>query len=71
MMNGQTKTFSAKYLGGGNTTSLVNGDIYTAYDVKGVTKLIGVVDRYGEEYAFPAKWFERVDAEPSPLILFD
>ena len=72
MKTGQRETFTVRFKAteGNKTIMLVDGDIYTAQRLKGFeeTKLIGVVTRFGHEYAYPAQWFERVDVAPSPLI---
>ena len=42
---------------------LKKGDVYEAFDIQdnfAEGTLIGIVDRFGEEYAFPAAWFERI-----------
>ena len=67
MTSGQIQTYSVKYLGGDDTITLTKGNVYTACDIHGVTKLIGIINDQREEYAYPAKWFERVDAPPTPL----
>lgn len=39
------------------------GDLYTAFKPKskfGNEEMICVLDKYGEEYAYPASWFEIV-----------
>lgn len=47
---------------------LKKGEIYEAFDIKSKGafpdgSLIGIFDRFGEEYAFPAAWFERIGAD--------
>lgn len=39
---------------------LRSGEVYEAYPVKdkiGNTEVLGVVNQFGEEYAFPKSWF--------------
>ena len=44
-----------------NAYGFIKGKIYDAFYAKskfGKTEMICVVDNFGEEYAYPASWFE-------------
>ena len=60
-----TGTIKAKYIGKDGKYGFVRGEIYDAYEIKGDVPnkedIIAVVDRHGEEYAYPKEWFEIVE----------
>ena len=61
LTNGKIKV---KYIGEGEK-GFVKGKVYDAYQmrskIKNASDMICVVDDFGEEYAFPKKWFEIVE----------
>ena len=60
-----TGLIKVKYIGEDGKYGFVFGDYYNAYEIKGAVpnkeKILGVVDKYGEEYAYPKNWFEIVE----------
>ena len=59
LTNGKIKV---KYIGKEGKYGFKNGNVYDAYEmksnIKNASDMIGVVDDFGEEYAFPKEWFE-------------
>ena len=59
--NGKIKV---KYIEKGKK-GFINGKIYDAYEMKSNIKngsdILCVIDDFGEEYAFPKKWFEIIE----------
>lgn len=60
-----TGMIKVKYIGENGKYGFVFGELYDAYEIKGAVpnkeKILGVVDKYGEEYAYPKNWFEVVE----------
>lgn len=55
-------TIKVKYIRD-NAYGFIKGNIYEAFYAKskfGKTKMICIIDNYGEEYAYPASWFKIV-----------
>ena len=59
MMTGPTK-FKVKFTHN-DAYGFIKGEIYEAFECKskfGKEKMLCVIDKYGEEYAYPSSWFE-------------
>jgi hypothetical protein len=54
-----------KYIGENGKYGFAFGEFYNAYEIKGNVPnkkdIIAVVDKHGEEYAYPKEWFEIVE----------
>lgn len=60
-----TGMIKVKYSGENGKYGFVFGEFYNAYEIKGNVpnkeNVLAVVDKYGEEYAYPKEWFEIVE----------
>lgn len=61
------KQIKVKYIGK-DRADIRNGDIYDASEVRDDPRYYGIVDRSGEEYAYPKSFFEIVTQENSLAI---
>ena len=60
-----TGKIRVKYISEKSRYGFVYGEIYDGYKIKGAVpqkeKIISVIDKFGEEYAYPKEWFEIVE----------
>ena len=64
MTNGQMKTFFVEFIGDYETIDLVKGKVYSACLIRSKTRepLYGILEDDGSDgYAYPAKWFKKVE----------
>ena len=54
--------YHVRYIGE-DAAEIRNGEIYQAEDLKDSKTMIGVLDRSGEWYAYPAELFQKVQCE--------